>query len=73
MRQAESERLNAKLDAVREIGAARLGKAEQAAFSEALGRFYANVSPDEVVDAWISHQDSLRALITKDPDSNCRG
>ena len=30
-------------------------------------------APDEVVDAWISHQDSLRALITKDPDSNCRG
>lgn len=30
-------------------------------------------APDEVVDAWISHQDSLRALITNDPDSNCRG
>jgi len=29
--------------------------------------------PDEVVDAWISHQDFLRPLITKDPDSNCRG
>jgi len=28
---------------------------------------------DEVVGAWISHQDSLRALITKDPDSNCQG
>ncbi|MFQ5566765.1 MAG: NAD-glutamate dehydrogenase domain-containing protein, partial [Paracoccaceae bacterium] len=51
MRQGELERLNAKLDAVREIGAARLGKAEQAAFSEALDRFYANVSPDEVVEA----------------------
>ena len=30
-------------------------------------------TPQEVVDAWISHQDSLRALITKDPDSNCQG
>ena len=30
-------------------------------------------APDEVVDAWISHQDSLRALITNDPDSNCQG
>jgi len=43
MRHGESERLNAKLAAVREIGAARLGGAEQAAFSEALGRIYANV------------------------------
>ncbi|MCH8168813.1 MAG: NAD-glutamate dehydrogenase, partial [Proteobacteria bacterium] len=51
MRQGELERLNAKLDAVRAIGAQRLGKAEQAAFSEALDRFYANVSPDEVVEA----------------------
>ena len=30
-------------------------------------------APDEVVDAWLAHQDSLRALITKDPDSNCQG
>jgi truncated hemoglobin YjbI len=30
-------------------------------------------APDEVVDGWISHQDTLRALITKDPDSNCEG
>lgn len=30
-------------------------------------------APDEVVKAWISHQDSLRALITRDSDSNCRG
>jgi truncated hemoglobin YjbI len=30
-------------------------------------------APDEVVHGWISHQDSLRALITKDPDSNCQG
>jgi hypothetical protein len=30
-------------------------------------------APDEVVHAWISHQDSLRALITKDPNSNCEG
>lgn len=28
---------------------------------------------DEVVDAWISHQDTLRSLITKDQDSNCGG
>ena len=30
-------------------------------------------APDEVINAWISHQDSLRALITRDPDSNCQG
>lgn len=30
-------------------------------------------TPDEVVEAWIAHQDSLRALITNDPDSNCQG
>lgn len=30
-------------------------------------------APNEVVEAWISHQDSLRALITGDPDSNCQG
>jgi truncated hemoglobin YjbI len=30
-------------------------------------------APDDVVNASISHQDSLRALITKDPDSNCQG
>ena len=30
-------------------------------------------TPDEVVRAWISHQDSLRSLITRDPDSNCQG
>ena len=30
-------------------------------------------APQEIVDAWIAHQDSLRALITKDPDSNCQG
>jgi truncated hemoglobin YjbI len=30
-------------------------------------------APDDVANAWISQQDSLRALITKDPDSNCRG
>lgn len=29
--------------------------------------------PEEIVDAWIEHQDSLRALITKDQDSSCRG
>jgi glutamate dehydrogenase len=51
MRHGELERLNAKLAAVHKIGAARLGKAERAAFSEALDQFYANVSPDEVVNA----------------------
>ncbi len=30
-------------------------------------------APAEVVEAWISHQDSLRPLITRDPDSNCQG
>lgn len=30
-------------------------------------------APREVIDAWIAHQDSLRGLITKDQDSNCRG
>jgi truncated hemoglobin YjbI len=30
-------------------------------------------APDEILEAWISHQDSLRSLITKDPDSNCQG
>ena len=29
--------------------------------------------PSEIIDAWVSHQDSLRPLITKDPDSNCKG
>jgi len=29
--------------------------------------------PENVIDAWITHQDSLRALITKDADSNCQG
>ncbi len=30
-------------------------------------------APQEVLEAWVSHQDSLRSLITRDPDSNCRG
>jgi len=30
-------------------------------------------TPHEVSDAWVDHQDSLRALITNDPDSNCQG
>ena len=30
-------------------------------------------APESVIDAWIGHQDSLRWLITKDPDSNCQG
>ncbi len=50
MRQGELDRLNANLAAVREISEARLGKAERAAFSDALNQFYANVSPDEVVN-----------------------
>ena len=50
MRHGELERLNAKLATVHEIGAGRLGKSEWAGFSQALDRFYANVSPDEVVD-----------------------
>lgn len=29
-------------------------------------------APSTVVDAWLAHQDSLRHLITEDPDSNCR-
>jgi truncated hemoglobin YjbI len=30
-------------------------------------------APDEVVEAWLAHQDSLRSMITRDPDSNCEG
>ncbi|MGB8331020.1 MAG: group 1 truncated hemoglobin [Polyangiales bacterium] len=30
-------------------------------------------APKSVIDAWVSHQDSLRTLITKDADSNCQG
>jgi len=30
-------------------------------------------APQSIIDAWVSHQDALRALITKDPDSDCRG
>lgn len=29
--------------------------------------------PQAIVDVWISHQDLLRPLITKDPDSSCQG
>ena len=29
--------------------------------------------PEDIVDAWVSHQDGLRSLITKDQDSNCEG
>ena len=29
-------------------------------------------APGPVIDAWIGHQDGLRSLITRDPDSNCR-
>lgn len=28
--------------------------------------------PEVVVDAWVGHQDTLRHLVTKDPDSNCQ-
>jgi truncated hemoglobin YjbI len=27
---------------------------------------------DAVVSAWIGHQDTMRHLVTKDPDSNCQ-
>jgi len=30
-------------------------------------------APDEVVEAWLAHQDSLRSMITRDADSNCQG
>jgi truncated hemoglobin YjbI len=30
-------------------------------------------APEEVVAAWVAHQDSLRSLITRDPDSDCQG
>lgn len=30
-------------------------------------------APEEVVKAWIAHQDSLRSMITRDADSNCQG
>jgi len=30
-------------------------------------------APQGVVEAWVSHQDSLRSLITRDADSNCQG
>lgn len=29
--------------------------------------------PDAIVEAWVAHQDSLRALITRDSDSSCEG
>lgn len=28
--------------------------------------------PEAVRERWIAHQDSLRHLVTRDPDSNCR-
>lgn len=28
--------------------------------------------PEAVVNAWMDHQDTLRHLVTKDPDSNCQ-
>jgi truncated hemoglobin YjbI len=28
---------------------------------------------NDVVEAWIAHQDTLRPLVTKDQDSNCQG
>ncbi|NNE18717.1 MAG: hypothetical protein HKN10_09585 [Myxococcales bacterium] len=31
-----------------------------------------HAAPREVVESWIAHQDSLRSLITRDPDSNCQ-
>jgi truncated hemoglobin YjbI len=29
--------------------------------------------PEDIIDAWVAHQESLRALITKDSDSSCQG
>jgi glutamate dehydrogenase len=48
MREGELERLHAKLAAVRELAQARLRKADCREFLEALERFYAKTSPDEV-------------------------
>ena len=28
--------------------------------------------PQQIVNAWVAHQDGLRHLVTKDPDSNCQ-
>jgi truncated hemoglobin YjbI len=30
-------------------------------------------APNDVVNAWVSHQESLRSLITKDQGSDCQG
>ncbi len=46
----EADRLAEKLAAVRALAAERLGKTELAEFLGAFDRFYANASPDEVVD-----------------------
>ncbi len=50
MRQVEQDRLTEKLAQVRKIASARLAKAENEAFDAALDRFFANVSPDQVVE-----------------------
>ncbi len=50
MGQEYQRRLTAKLDAVRDIAAERLGKAERESFLKALDQFYANISLDEVVE-----------------------
>lgn len=31
-----------------------------------------HAAPQSVIEAWLGHQDTLRHLVTKDPDSNCR-
>jgi glutamate dehydrogenase len=49
MGQEEQERLGAKLTAVREIVAERLGEAERKGFLSALDQVYANASADEIV------------------------
>ncbi|MCW3780628.1 NAD-glutamate dehydrogenase [Defluviimonas salinarum] len=51
MGQKDQSLLTEKLQAVREIGAERLGKAERESFLKALDQLYANVSLDEVLGA----------------------
>jgi len=51
MQNEELEHLSEKLAQVREISATRMSKAEHSNFSDALNQFYANVSPDDVMDS----------------------
>ena len=50
MRPKEQQRLDEKFAEVRRIAASRLGKAENKTFDAALDQFFANVSPDQVVE-----------------------